>query len=191
MSGGTRPDGRRQSSSISVNAQNETLNNYLIDGMDNNGRYIGSIALRPSVDAMQEFRVETSLYTADVTKTAGGVINIITKAGTNQIHGTLFEFLRNDLVDANSNYNFAGGTPLRKGEYRQNQFGGSVGGPIIKNKTFFFGDYEGLRIGQGVAFTDRIVPTDAQKGVTNPLPAQPSSADRMFRSTTHTSSRQT
>ncbi|MEO6802761.1 MAG: TonB-dependent receptor [Granulicella sp.] len=167
MSGGTRPDDRRQSSSISVNGQNETLNNYLIDGMDNNGRYIGSIALRPSVDAMQEFRVETSLYTANVTKTAGGVINIITKAGTNNIHGTLFEFLRNDIVDANSNYNFAGGTPLPKGKYRQNQFGGSIGGPIIKDKTFFFGDYEGLRIVQGVAFTDRIVPTDRQKGLVN------------------------
>ena len=163
MSGGTRPDDRRQSSSISVNGQPETQNNYLIDGMDNNGRYIGSIALRPSVDAMQEFRVETSLYAANVTKTSGGVINIITKAGTNSYHGTLFEFLRNDLVDANGNYNFSGATPLKKGKFRQNQFGGSIGGPIIKDRTFFFGDYEGLRIIQGVAFTDRIVPTVAQK----------------------------
>lgn len=163
MSGGTRPDDRRQSSSISVNGQNETLNNYLIDGMDNNERYIGTIGVRPSVDAMQEFRVETSLYTADVTRTAGGVINVITKAGTNGIHGTLFEFLRNDLVDASGNYNFSGGAPLRKGEYRQNQFGGSVGGPIRKDKTFYFGDFESLRIVQGAAFTDRIVPTEAQK----------------------------
>lgn len=164
MSGGSRPDDRRQSSAISVNGQNETLNSYLIDGMDNNGRYIGSIAVRPSVDAMQEFRIETSLYTADVTKTAGGVINIITKSGSNRIHGTVFEFLRNDLFDTNGNYNFAGGTPLPKGKYRQNQFGASIGGPIRHDKTFFFGDYEALRIVQGVAFTDRIVPTAAQRG---------------------------
>lgn len=163
MSGGTRPDDRRQSSAISVNGQPETLNNYMIDGMDNNDRYIGAIAVRPSVDAMQEFSVQTNLYTADVTKTSGGVINIITKAGSNNIHGTLFEFLRNDKVDANGNYNFSNSTPLPKGKYRQNQFGGSIGGPIRKDRTFYFGDYEGLRIVQGVAFTDRVVPTDAQK----------------------------
>lgn len=81
MSGGTRPDDRRQSSAISVNGQNETLNNYMIDGMDNNDRYIGAIAVRPSVDAMQEFRVETNLYTADVTKTSGGAIPLIRRLG--------------------------------------------------------------------------------------------------------------
>jgi len=163
MSGGSRPDDRRQSSAISVNGQFETMNNYMVDGMDNNDRYIGTIGVRPSVDAMQEFSVKTNLYSADITRTAGGVINIITKSGTNRFHGTVFEFLRNDMFDANSGYNFTGSTPLRKGEYRQNQFGGSVGGPIRKDKTFFFGDYENLRIIQGVAFTGLQVPTAAQK----------------------------
>jgi Carboxypeptidase regulatory-like domain/TonB dependent receptor-like, beta-barrel len=164
MSGGTRPDDRRQTSAISVNGQPETMNNYMIDGMDNNERYIGSIGVRPSVDALQEFSVKTNLYSAEVTKTVGGVINIITKSGSNDFHGTIFEFLRNDLFDANANYNFSGSSiPLRKGEYRQNQFGGSIGGPIRKDKTFFFGDYEGLRIIQGIAFTDRQVPTELQK----------------------------
>ena len=163
MSGGNRPDDRRQSSAISVNGEYETMNNYMIDGMDNNERYIGTIGVRPSVDAMQEYSVQTNLYTADVTKTAGGVINIITKSGNNEIHGTLFEYLRNDLFDASANYNFAGGTPIPKGEYRQNQFGGSVGGPIKKDKTFFFADYENLRIIQGIAFTSLVVPTTAEK----------------------------
>ena len=165
MSSGSRPDDRRQSSSISVNGQFETMNNYMIDGMDNNDRYISTIGVRPSVDAMQEFSVKTNLYTADITRTAGGVINIITKSGTNKFHGTVFEFLRNDIVDASANYNFAGSAnSIRKGEFRQNQFGGSIGGPIRKDKTFFFGDYEDLRIIQGVAFTNIQVPTVAERG---------------------------
>jgi hypothetical protein len=163
MSGGTRPDDRRQSSAISVNGQFETMNNYLIDGMDNNDRYIATIGVRPSVDAMQEFSVKTNLYSAEITRTAGGVINIITKSGTNQFHGTAFEFLRNDIADASSNYNFTGGKPLRKGEYRQNQFGASIGGPIKKDKAFAFGDYEDLRIIQGVAFTGLQVPDSLER----------------------------
>ena len=158
---GTRPDDRRLNSSFSVNGQDPVVNNNMIDGMDNNERFIGTIGVRPSIDAIQEFKVLTSMYSAEISRTSGGVVNILTKAGGNEIHGTLFEFLRNDVLDANGNYNLTGGTQLAKQKFRQNQFGGSVGGPIRKDKTFFFGDFESLRIRQGIPIT-ATVPTAKQ-----------------------------
>src|SRR5438552_917816 len=159
---GTRPDDRRLNSSYSVNGQDPVANNNLIDGMDNNERFIGTIGVRPSIDAIQEFRVLTNLYSAEISRTSGGVINILTKSGSNDFHGSLFEFLRNDRLDANGNYNLTGGTQLPKQKFRQNQFGGSLGGPIVKNKTFFFGDYEALKIRQGIPIT-AVVPTAKQR----------------------------
>ncbi len=159
---GTRPDDRRLSSSYSVNGQDPVVNNNMIDGMDNNERVIGTIGVRPSIDAIQEFKVQTNLYSAEISRTSGGVVNILTKSGTNGFHGSLFEFLRNDKFDANGNYNFTGGAQLPKAKFRQNQFGGSIGGPIRKDRTFFFGDYEALRIRQGIAITATI-PTAKQR----------------------------
>lgn len=146
LTSGNRPDDRRQSSSVSVNGQSDVFNNNIIDGMDNNERAIGTVGVQPSIDAISEVRVQTSEYTADVGRTAGGVINIITKSGTNSYHGTAYEFFRNDILDARNFFANTGAKP----EYRQNQFGGSLGGAIQKNKTFFFTDYEGLRIVQGI-----------------------------------------
>ncbi len=145
LSGGQRPDDRRQTSSISVNGQSDANNNELIDGVDNNERVIGSIGVRPSVDAIAEFRVQTNTYPAEIGRTAGAVINVISKAGTNHLHGSAYDFLRNDALDAKDYFANTG----RRPEYRQNQFGGSLGGPIRQDRTFFFGDYEGLRIVQG------------------------------------------
>jgi outer membrane receptor protein involved in Fe transport len=159
---GTRPDDRRLNSSFSVNGQDPVANNNMIDGMDNNERVIGTIGVRPSIDAIQEFKVQTNLYTAEVTRTSAGVINIMTKSGGNEFHGSLFEFFRNDKLDANGNFNFTGGTQLARQEFRQNQYGGSIGGPIKKDKTFFFGDYEGLKIRQGIVITAQI-PTALQR----------------------------
>jgi outer membrane receptor protein involved in Fe transport len=159
---GSRPDDRRLNSSFSVNGQDPIVNNNMIDGMDNNERVIGTIGVRPSIDAIQEFKVQTNLYSAEIGRTSGGVVNILTKSGTNEFHGTLFEFLRNDKLDANGNYNFTGGAQLPKQKFRQNQYGGSIGGPIIKDRTFFFGDYEGLKIRQGIPIT-AVVPTGKQR----------------------------
>jgi hypothetical protein len=159
---GTRPDDRRLNSSYSVNGQDPVANNNMIDGMDNNERVIGTIGVRPSIDAIQEFKVQTNLYSAEITRTSAGVVNILTKSGSNSLHGTLFEFLRNDKFDGNSNYNFTGGQQLPRQEFRQNQYGGSLGGPIKKDKTFFFGDYEGLNIRQGIPIT-AVVPTAKQR----------------------------
>lgn len=154
ISNGNRADDRRQTAAISVDAQSTMLNNELVDGMDNNEHVVGTIGVRPSIDAIAEFQVQTNVYPSEVGNTPGAVVNLITKSGSNTIHGSAYEFLRNDIFDGR--YFFATLGP--KPEFRQNQFGGSIGGPIRTDKTFYFGDYEGLRIIQG---TTRIstVPT--------------------------------
>ena len=143
LASGNRPDDRRQTSSVSVNGQADMMNNQMVDGMDNNERVIGSIGVRPSVDAIQEVSVQTNVFTAEVGRSAGATVNVITKSGTNQFHGTAYEFFRNDVLNANP-YKFGANIP--KPKYHQNQFGGSLGGPIFRDKTFFFADYEGLNI---------------------------------------------
>jgi len=146
MNSGTRPDDRRMSSSFAANGQSDEINNNMIDGMDNNERFIGSVGVRPSIDAIEEVKVLTNLYTAEVSRSGGGVVDLITKSGGNQFHGTLYEFVRNDKFDA-KNFFAAPGPPP---ELRQNQFGGSVGGPIMKDKAFFFFDVEDFRLVKGV-----------------------------------------
>jgi hypothetical protein len=114
--------------------------NYLLDGVDANDTYINANVPFPNPDAIQEFNLITGNMSASFGNAIGGVVNVVTKSGTDQIHGDLFEFLQNNVLDA-SNY-FSGGlvNPLK-----QNQFGGSVGGPIIKNRLFYFGSYQGTR----------------------------------------------
>jgi hypothetical protein len=143
LSSGNRPDDRRQTSSISVNGQTDSINDEMIDGMDNNERIIGTIGVRPSVEAIQEVRVSTNNYDAEASRTAGAVVNVITKSGTNRFHGSVYEFVRNTDLDA---FPFAFGAHIPKPPLHQNQYGASMGGPIRKDKTFFFADYEGLRI---------------------------------------------
>jgi outer membrane receptor protein involved in Fe transport len=155
MSSGNRPDDRRLASNYSANGQSDEINNNLIDGMDNNERFIGTIGVRPSIDAIQEVKVLTNLYTAEIGRSVGGVVDLITKSGTNNFHGSAFEFFRNDIFDSNTWVQ----TPTAnrpKAELRQNQFGASIGGPIVKNKTFFFGDYEGFRQVKGQTFTSTV-----------------------------------
>ncbi len=159
LSSGTRPDDRRSTSTIAVGAQGSNVNNYMVDGMDNNDRVIGTIVIKPSMDALAEFRVQTNTYTAEVGRTAGGVVNLITKSGSNDLHGSLYEYFRNDKLDAES-FEFTVNPP--KPEYRLNQFGGSVGGAIKKNKTFFFLDNEEYRQVQGNPLT-LTIPTPAMR----------------------------
>jgi hypothetical protein len=126
-----------------------SANEVTLDGVDNNtvsnagsiGR--NGIAVVPSVDAVQEFKVKTSSFSAEFGHAAGAVINATIKSGTNQYHGTVFEFLRNNDLDANNFFTNAAG--LKRAPFHQNQFGGAVGGPIIRNRTFFFADYQGTR----------------------------------------------
>lgn len=166
LGGGNRPDDRRQTSVVSANGQTDSANNFMLDGMDNNERAIATIIVKPSIDALQEVKVETNMYSAEVGRAGGAVINMITKSGTDAFHGTVFEFLRNDLLDAKNFFNVPQpGNPLAgvKPEFRQNQFGGSFGGPIKKDKTFFFVDYEGFRRIQGQT-QQAAVPTACELG---------------------------
>jgi hypothetical protein len=100
LSNGTRPADLRQSAAFSANGQDDTLNNQTIDGADNMERLTGTIAVRPSLDAIDQVRVDTNSYTADIGRTGGAVVNVITKSGANDFHGDLFEFIRNDITDA-------------------------------------------------------------------------------------------
>src|SRR5580765_8016640 len=154
LASGNRPDDRRQTSAVSINGSMDNQNNHLIDGIDNNERAIGTVGVKPSIDAIAEVKVQTSMYTAEVGRTAGGVVNIITKSGSNDYHGSAFEFYRNDRFDA-KNY-FA--STLDKPVLRQHQYGGSLGGPVLRHRTFFFADYEGFTVTQGVT-TVVTVPT--------------------------------
>jgi len=166
LSSGGRPDDRRTNAAgISVNGQDDTLNNWVVDGVDDNERIIGSIGVKPNVEGIQEITVQTNSYAPEAGRTAGGVINIVTRSGTNQFHGSVYEFFRNDIFDARSVLQTTGNKP----ELRQNQFGGSIGGPIFRDRTFFYFDYEGLRQVTGVTYT-KTVPTLAEYNLiqTNP-----------------------
>ena len=140
---GTRPDERRQTANIIANGMNEVFNNQLLDGMDNNEREQFTLLIRPSIDAIEEVKVDTNSYSAEVGRAGGAVINIITKSGSNDFHGGLYEYFRNDKLNANDFFANAGG--ISRPEFRQNQFGGSFGGRIKKDRTFFFGDIEEMR----------------------------------------------
>ncbi|HWR14883.1 MAG TPA: TonB-dependent receptor [Terriglobales bacterium] len=128
--------------SLSVNALRPQNNNFLLDGVDNNESLVNTIIFFPSADAIQEFRVDTSVAPAEFGRAGGGVVSTTTKSGTNTWHGTAFEFLRNDNLDAKRYFDSAN---KPKDEFRRNQFGGTLGGAIIKSKLFVFGSYQGLR----------------------------------------------
>ncbi len=142
--------------SFTVNGLRAQSNNFLLDGTDNNDSFIGTAGGVPSPDALQEFRILTNAYSAEYGRGAGAVVNIVTRGGTNKFHGSAFEFVRNDVFDAR---NFFSDTVPK---LRQNQFGGTFGGPIRQNKTFFFGSYEGFRQIQGVT-ASAIVPSLQQR----------------------------
>jgi hypothetical protein len=156
------------SGQFSVNGQRAASNYWMVDGVGANigigvgsvgnagnglGGTVGSFSALGgtnslvSVDAMQEFRVQTSTYAPEFGRTPGGQISIVTRSGTNQIHGTAFNYFRNDALDANNWFNgYINAPPLQKAKERQNDFGGTLSGPIIRNRAFFFFSYEGLRL---------------------------------------------
>ncbi len=144
----------RASASFSANGQRTRDNNFLLDGVDNNETWLNSVVVFPSVDALEEFKVQTSTYSAEFGRSSGGVVNIAIKSGSNAFHGSAFEFLRNDAFDANDFFNNKFGRA--KPPFRQNQFGGTFGGRIIKDKTFFFADYQGGRIRQAQTYLSTV-----------------------------------
>ena len=144
-----------QRSAVSIGGNRPNANYFLLDGTSNTDPTFNTLNLSPSPDAVQEFKVQTGSYSAEMGGAGGGQINIVTRAGTNQFHGTAYEFLRNGALDAHT-FNDMGSKFLV-----QNNFGGSLGGPIAHNKTFFFVNYEGLRLSRADTMIDT-VPTEVE-----------------------------
>jgi hypothetical protein len=148
---------------FSSNGARSLQNNYLLDGIDNNSN-LGDVltgqayVIQPSIDAIQEFKVQTNAYSAEFGRGNGAILNAVLKSGTNSFHGDLYEFFRNDVLDARNAFDAFGKQP-----YHQNQFGATFGGPIIKNRTFFFVDYEGFRVVQALPQLSAI-PTPSEIG---------------------------
>lgn len=139
---------------FNVHGIRQLQNNYILDGVDNNSisenvQELTTQVVRPSVDAIQEFRVITNPYSAEYGRSPGAAINVVTKGGTNLYHGVVYEYLRNRVLDANDFFSNKNG--LAKPQNVQNQFGGNIGGPVIKDKLFGFFDYEGTRVRRGVS----------------------------------------
>ncbi len=158
-------DDLRPTSVFSANGMNDVYNNQMVDGMDNNERSIGTQVIKPALDAIDQVIVVTNIAPAEYGRSAGGVMNVITKTGGNQFHGDLYEFDRNDKFDADNYF------LTTKGELRQNQYGGSIGGPIRKNKIFFFGDYQGFRSINGTGSATGTVPDAAERAVLDNMTA--------------------
>ncbi len=131
---------------VTVNGGRGRSNNYSVNGGDSNDLFANLPAVQPSPDSIEEFRVITNSFDAEYGRNSGAVVNVVTKSGTNDFHGSAYEFLRNDVLNAHG-FTFQ---PTSKPPFKQNQFGGTLGGPIKKDKTFIFGSYEGRRIVRGV-----------------------------------------
>ncbi|MBI4455888.1 MAG: TonB-dependent receptor [Acidobacteria bacterium] len=148
---------------MSISGARPKQNNFLLDGsdvQDSAGRTPAGVSgTTLGVETVREFTVLTSIYSAEYGKVAGGVINAVTKSGTNELHGTLFEFLRNDNLDARNFFD------QRKPEFKRNQFGFTVGGPVRKDRTFFFGSYEGLRDRLGLTGLYTTLTPEARQGI--------------------------
>ena len=163
--------GNAASGAFTANGLQPSQNNYLLDGIDNNSNAADflngtNFVILPPVDAIAEFKVQTADFSAELGRSAGAVLNATIKSGTNSIHGAIWEFFRNDKLDAADWFENNGG--IKKGKLRQNQFGGSIGGPIWRNKAFFFGDYEGTRRVQGTVLTGTVPTlTERNSGFTN------------------------
>lgn len=165
--------------SFSVNGAREDANNFLLDGVYNIDPKLNTFGVRPSVDAIREFEMLTSTYDASFGRNPGAQINVILNSGSNDFHGSLFEFHRNAALDAR---NFFAPASEPKPKYLRNQFGGSIGGPIVRDRTFFFADYEGTRSREGITRITNVPTAEERAGnfsnslfgvPTNPFTGQP------------------
>src|SRR5437899_3582635 len=148
-------ENERANEALSVNGLRVSNNNFLLNGVDNNEFGLGGVVVLPPPDAIQEFRTEENSMSAEFGR-GGAAVNVVLKSGTNKIHGGAYEFIRNDKLDA-VNYFNQGQQP-----FKRNQFGAFLGGPIKKNKTFIFGDYQGSRLRESQPFLST-VPTDVER----------------------------
>ncbi len=181
---GTRGSALQQAGNVvNVDGQRSGHNIYLLDGVKVTDEYFNNLVVSPSVDAIQEFKIQKSQYPAEFGGKGSALVNVATKSGTNLLHGTLFEFLRNDIFDAK---NFFDDPGQRIPPLRLNQYGGTLGGPLRRERTFFFANYEGQRIRKSVTQTFT-VPTAAMRSgdfsglptIYNPLSTNPTTGQRL------------
>jgi hypothetical protein len=137
--------GSDKAGSVSVNGGRGRANNFSVNGGDANDTFVNAAAVQPTPDAIDEFRVITNTFDAEYGRNSGAVVNVITKSGTNNLHGDVYEYFRNKVLNAQGFLN------TEKPQFNQNQFGGTLGGPLKKDRTFFFGSYEGRRVRRGIA----------------------------------------
>jgi hypothetical protein len=150
--------GSDQAGVVSVNGGRGRANDFMVNGGDANDIFVNLPAIQPSPDAIDEFRVVTNTFDAEYGRNSGAVVNVVTKSGTNDLHGDVYNFFRNTVLDAR---NFFDST---RGNFKQNQFGGTLGGPLKKDSTFIFGSYEGRRSRQGISSGLVTLPTTAELG---------------------------
>jgi Carboxypeptidase regulatory-like domain/TonB dependent receptor len=143
-------------------AREDTVN-YLINGINLNDMVQNQVTFQPSINTVREFKVDNSTYGAEYGRNSGAIVNIATRSGTNEYHGEVFEFLRNEKLDARNFFD------INKPPFKRNQFGGALGGPIIKDRAFFFGSYEGLRQRQGLTINGGVLSDDQRNQATDPV----------------------
>jgi len=153
--------GSSNAGAVSVNGGRGRSNNFSVNGGDANDQFVNLPTVQPSPDSIQEFRVLTNTFDAEYGRNSGSIVNVVTKSGTNQFHGNMYEFFRNKVLNASAYCFSADGCP--KPQFNQNQFGGTFGGPIKKDRTFFFASYEGRRIRQGIQSPAVTVPLAAER----------------------------
>src|SRR6202158_3254957 len=149
--------GSNQAGAVSVNGGRGRSNNFNVNGGDGNDLFVNSPAIQPTPDSIAEFRALYNTFDAEYGRNSGAVINVVTKSGTNGWHGSVYEFLRNQM------FNSKGFLDVRNPDDKQNQFGGTFGGPIVKDRTFFFASYEGRRVVHGISSDPVTVPTAAER----------------------------
>jgi len=150
--------GSDQPGAVSVNGGRGRSNNFSVNGGDANDQFVNLPTVQPTPDSVQEFRVLTNTFDAEYGRNSGAVVNVVTKSGTNSVHGDVYEFFRNKVLNARGFFD------TEKPDFKQNQFGGTLGGPIKKDRTFIFGSYEGRRVRQGIPSPVVTVPTLAERG---------------------------
>jgi len=156
--------GSDSAGAVSVNGGRGRSNNFSVNGGDANDLFANLPTVQPSPDSIQEFRVLTNTFDAEYGRNSGSVVNVVTKSGTNDLHGSAYEFFRNKVLNANDYcLTAAEGLPCNKPQFNQNQFGGTFGGPIVKSRTFFFASYEGRRVRQGILSPAVAVPSAQER----------------------------
>jgi len=158
----TAPLRGQGSFAINTAGNREDTVNFMINGINLNDMVQNQITFQPSINTVQEFKVDNSTFSAEYGRNSGAIVNIATRSGTNQYHGEAFEFLRNDALDARNFFD------AKKGPFKRNQFGAAIGGPIKKDRTFFFGTYEGLRQRQGLTINSGVFSDADRATATDP-----------------------